>query len=85
MVTPWFYLMFVAILGAIPAYMAVDGKGPTASAESSDAEDDESTDSSTLLLPDDSAIASDSEDEDFQPSSKGKSQQSYGTMNGERN
>lgn len=85
MVTPWFYLMFVAILGAIPAYMAVDGKGPTASAESSDAEDDESTDSSTLLLPDDSAIASDSEDEDFEPSSKGKSQQSYGTMNGERN
>lgn len=85
MVTPWFYLMFVAILGAIPAYMAVDGKGPTASAESSDAEDDESTDSSTLLLPEDSAIASDSEDEDFEPSSKGKSQQSYGTMNGERN
>ncbi|RSL89112.1 hypothetical protein CEP52_015011 [Fusarium oligoseptatum] len=85
MVTPWFYLMFVAILGAIPAYMAVDGKGPTASAESSDVEDDESTDSSTLLLPDDSAIASDSEDEDFEPSSKGKSQQSYGTMNGERN
>ncbi|KAM0440874.1 hypothetical protein ACHAPT_000176 [Fusarium lateritium] len=84
MVTPWFYLMFVAILGAVPAYMIVEGDGPTASAESSDTEDGESSDSSTLLLPDDSAIASDSEDEEFRPSSKGKSQQSYGTMGGSK-
>ncbi|KAJ3512924.1 hypothetical protein NM208_g15256 [Fusarium decemcellulare] len=85
-VTSWFFLTFMAILGAIPAYLVVEGAGPTASAENSDTEDGESTASdSTLLLPDDSAVVSDSDD-DYRPSSKGKSQQSsYGTMNDARN
>ncbi|KAM5355515.1 hypothetical protein ACJ41O_002161 [Fusarium nematophilum] len=81
-VTAWFYLMFWAILGAVPAYLIVEGDGPTASVDNSEDEDDESSASSTLLLPDDSAIASDSDDEDYQPLPKAKSQkQSYGTIN----
>ncbi|CAF3551489.1 hypothetical protein SNK03_001071 [Fusarium graminearum] len=89
-VTAWFFLMFVAILGAIPAYLAKDGAGPTASAstsaENSDTEDNEaSSSSSTLLLPENSAVASDSEDEE-QPLNKSRPvQQSYGTIKGGRN
>src|SRR6478735_2519980 len=74
-VTAWFFLMFVAILGAVPAYLVEEGAGPTASAstsaENSDTEDNEvSSSSSTLLLPEGSAVASDSEDE--QPLNKAR-------------
>jgi MFS family permease len=88
-VTAWFFLMFVAILGAIPAYLAKEGPGPTASAstsaENTDIEDNEaSSSSSTLLLPEDSAAVSDSED-DEQPLNKPRpEQQSYGTIQGGR-
>lgn len=84
-VTAWFFLMFIAILGAIPAYLVEDGAGPTASAstsaENSDTEDNEaSSSSSTLLLPEDSAVASDSED-DEQPLNKSRPKgQTYGTI-----
>ncbi|KAJ4271522.1 hypothetical protein NW762_000226 [Fusarium torreyae] len=87
-VTAWFFLMFVAILGAIPAYLVEEGEGPTASAaasaENSDTENDESeSSSSTLLLPEGSAIASDSDDENERPLSKIRSrEQCYGTING---
>lgn len=84
-ITAWFYLMFSAIVGAVPAFMIIEGEGPSTSvdnsdAEDDDAEDDESTASSTLLLPDDSAVASDSDDEDRQSST----QQSYGTISSRR-
>ncbi|KAF5019864.1 hypothetical protein F66182_8100 [Fusarium sp. NRRL 66182] len=90
-VTAWFFLMFVAIAGAIPAYLVEDGDGPTASAatsaENSDTEHSESpssSSSSTILLPEDSAIASGSEDEDERPLNKAGSlqEQGYGTMEG---
>lgn len=81
-VTAWFYLMFVAILGAIPAFMIVEGQGPSVPSDDSEVENDGSSTSSTLLLPDDSAIASDSEDENLEPSDGTKPQQkSYGTIN----
>ncbi|KAF4976636.1 hypothetical protein FZEAL_6729 [Fusarium zealandicum] len=84
-VSAWFYLTIAAILGAFPVYMIVEGQGPNASVDESDTEDGESSSSSTLLLPDDSALASGSEDESCRPSSKRSQQQSYGTINGERN
>ncbi|KAF5665985.1 tetracycline resistance TCR1 [Fusarium heterosporum] len=85
-VTAWFFLMFIAMLGAIPAYLVEDGDGPSASAatsaENSDSENEDLSSSSTLLLPEDSGIASDSED-DERPLSKTRSgEQSYGTMHG---
>ncbi|KAH7197263.1 major facilitator superfamily domain-containing protein [Fusarium flagelliforme] len=87
-VTAWFFLMFVAILGAVPAYLVEEGAGPTASAstsvENSDTEDNEvSSSSSTLLLPEGSAVASDSEDE--QPLNKARPEGTYGTIQGGRN
>lgn len=91
-VTAWFFLMFIAILGAIPAYLVEEGEGPSASvsssAENSDTENDQaSSSSSTILLPEDSAIASDSEEEEELPLTKTKSrsvEQSYGTMTGRK-
>ncbi|KAM0188543.1 hypothetical protein ACHAPI_010568 [Fusarium lateritium] len=87
-VTAWFFLMFIAILGAVPAYFVEDGAGPSAStatsAENSDSENDEgSSSSSTLLLPEGSAVASDSED-DERPLNKRSGEQSYGTIEGSR-
>ncbi|KAF4449139.1 hypothetical protein F53441_7535 [Fusarium austroafricanum] len=86
-ITAWFFLMFVAILGAIPSFFVEEGEGPSASisAENSDTENDlSSSSSSTILLPEDSAIASDSEDENERSLTKVKSrEQSYGTMSGE--
>ena len=86
-VTAWFFLMLVAILGAVPAYLVEEGAGPTASAstsaENSDTDDNEvSSSSSTLLLPEGSAVASDSEDE--QPLNKARPDGSYGTIQGRK-
>ncbi|KAF5971829.1 hypothetical protein FBULB1_9014 [Fusarium bulbicola] len=91
-VTAWFFLMFIAILGAIPAYLVEEGEGPSASAsssaENSDTENDEaSSSSSTILLPEDSAIESEEEEEEELPLTKTKSrsvEQSYGTMTGRK-
>ncbi|RBR20473.1 hypothetical protein FVER53590_00694 [Fusarium verticillioides] len=93
-VTAWFFLMFIAILGAIPAYLVEEGEGPSASAsssaENSDTENDQaSSSSSTILLPEDSAITSDSDSdsEEELPLTKTKSrsvEQSYGTMTGRK-
>ena len=90
-VTSWFFLMFVAALGAIPAFMIVEGEGLSASVETSDSEDCDSLDDSETLLPDESAVdddfLSDDEDSDYDGvrSTKGKSQmRSYGTMHGTR-
>ncbi|KAM0344434.1 hypothetical protein ACHAPU_007618 [Fusarium lateritium] len=87
-VTAWFFLMFVAMLGAIPAYLVEDGDGPSASAatsaENSDSENEELSSSSTLLLPEDSGLASDSEDDERPLSQTRSGEQSYGTMHGSR-
>jgi MFS family permease len=95
-VAAWFFLMFIAILGAIPAYLVEEGEGPSASAlssaENSDTENDQaSSSSSTKLLPEDSAITSDSDSdsdsEEELPLTKTKSrsvEQSYGTMTGRK-
>ncbi|KAH7155409.1 major facilitator superfamily domain-containing protein [Dactylonectria estremocensis] len=73
-VASWFYLTAFAIAGAIPVFLIVEGDGPTASAESSDAEDSDSSASGTLLL-DGSVVLDDSETED-----EGLPSQGYGTM-----
>lgn len=93
-VTAWFFLMFIAILGTIPAYLVEEGEGPSASAsasssaENSDTENDQaSSSSSTILLPEDSAIGSEDEEEEELPLTKTKSrsvEQSYGTMSGRK-
>ncbi|KAF4493362.1 tetracycline resistance TCR1 [Fusarium agapanthi] len=91
-VTAWFFLMLIAILGAIPAYLVEEGEGPSASAsssaENSDTENDQaSSSSSTILLPEDSAIESEEEEEEELPLTKTKSrsvEQSYGTMTGRK-
>lgn len=91
-VTAWFFLMFIAILGTIPAYLVEEGEGPSASAsssaENSDTENDQaSSSSSTILLPEDSAIESEEEEEEELPLTKTKSrsvEQSYGTMSGRK-
>jgi hypothetical protein len=44
-VTAWFFLASVALVGAIPVFMIVEGEGPTASVENSDAEDSDAEDS----------------------------------------
>ncbi|KAF7553603.1 hypothetical protein G7Z17_g3499 [Cylindrodendrum hubeiense] len=77
-VAPWFYLMAFALMGAVPVFLIVEGGGPTASVESSDAEDSDSS-ASTSLLTDNSAILDDSdcEGESLQPPS-------YGTMKSTR-
>lgn len=61
-VTAYFYLMAFAIIGAIPPFLIVEGEGPSASADSSDQEDDEAIGDESVFLPDESAIDSDSDE-----------------------
>ncbi|KAG5995277.1 hypothetical protein E4U43_003050 [Claviceps pusilla] len=49
-VTAYFFLAFMALLGGIPLLWIVEGDGPAAWAESSDGEDNETLVSSTMLL-----------------------------------
>lgn len=81
-VAPWLYLSAVALIGAIPAFMIVEGDGPSASLDVSDSEDDTLA-SSSLLLPNESAISDDSDDErsedDGLSRTKGKGR-NYGTI-----
>ncbi|KHN96816.1 Major Facilitator Superfamily protein [Metarhizium album ARSEF 1941] len=55
-VTAYFFLAAMAVLGAIPVFWVVEGNGPTASAEDSDAEDNETLVNSSRVLADESAI-----------------------------
>ncbi|KAG9256063.1 major facilitator superfamily domain-containing protein [Emericellopsis atlantica] len=52
---PYAFLSFIALLGAIPVFMAVEGDGPSATPDESDAED---------VLPNESAIVEEEEDSD---------------------
>lgn len=49
MVTAYFFLALIAFIGAIPAFMIVEGDGPSASSEASDEEDSEAMEDSALL------------------------------------
>ena len=81
---PWVYLTVVAMIGAIPAFLIVEGEGPSASLESSDSEDNDTLADSSLLLPNDSAIGDDDdphdESSDDDGLSKKRGRRSYGTM-----
>lgn len=65
-VAAWFFLALVALIGAIPVFMIVEGAGPTASVENSDNEDSDSIDDSGIFLPNESAVVDD-EDEQSSP------------------
>ncbi|KAF7560917.1 hypothetical protein G7046_g3222 [Stylonectria norvegica] len=86
LVAPWFFLMTFAFLGAIPAHMIEEGDGPSVSVESSDNEESDFLEDSGIILPDDSAMVEDSDDEETvyngsQASSSGKGKTvSYGTI-----
>ncbi|KAH6990716.1 major facilitator superfamily domain-containing protein [Ilyonectria sp. MPI-CAGE-AT-0026] len=77
-VASWFYLTAFAIMGAVPVFLIVEGDGPSASVESSDAEDSDSSASTSLLI-DGSAVLDDSDSE-----CDGLQPKGYGTMKGRR-
>lgn len=60
---PYAFLAVVALIGAIPVFMIVEGDGPTETPEESDAEDDGRSER-TLVLPNDSAIAEEDDERD---------------------
>lgn len=43
-IAPWWFLMVIASIGAIPAFFIVDGAGPTRSLESDDEDEDDTED-----------------------------------------
>jgi len=64
-VVPFAFLALVALLGAIPVFMIVEGEGPSATPDESEAEDnDSSLRDSGVLLPNESAIVEESDDDD---------------------
>ncbi len=63
-ITAYYLLGFVAILGAVPAFMIVEGQGPTASVENSDSDgEEEDMDDSAVFLPNESAVEDEFEDD----------------------
>ena len=67
-VTAYYFLAFIAVCGAIPVFFVVEGDGPTATAENSDDERDDSQRSGSVLLSDtyEDAI-DDTSDEESEP------------------
>lgn len=53
---PYAFLALVALLGAIPVFMIVEGDGPSASPDDSDAEDSDVLADSAVIIPNESAI-----------------------------
>ncbi|GAB0137861.1 hypothetical protein EsDP_00006114 [Epichloe bromicola] len=62
-VTAYFFLALMAILGAIPVFWVVEGDGATASMDSSDAEDNETLIGGSLLVDENAVEGSDDEGE----------------------
>lgn len=62
---PFAFLAFIAALGAIPVFMIVEGDGPSATPDQSDGEGDDSDTmvESATLLPNESAIEEESDEE----------------------
>lgn len=65
-VTAYFFLALMAVLGAIPVFWVVEGDGPTASMESSDTEDNETLIGSNLLV-DENAVEDSGDDGESEP------------------
>jgi hypothetical protein len=90
-VSPWFFLAFVALIGSISVFMIVEGDGPSVSVENSDAEDsetavgsdadDDEADDRTGLLRRDSTLAN---SEGGREPLLGDSNHSYSTMSNRR-
>ena len=55
---PYAFLAVIALIGAIPVFMIVEGDGPTATPDESDAED-EGSDASTVVLAEESPFEDD--------------------------
>jgi hypothetical protein len=72
-ITAYYLLGFMAILGAIPAFMIVEGPGLTASVENSDSDREEDMDDSAVFLPNESAVEDDFEDDDYHDGDSGAS------------
>ena len=53
---PYAFLAVIALIGAIPVYMIVEGDGPSASPDDSDGEDSDALADSAVILPNESAI-----------------------------
>ena len=86
-VLPFAFLGFIALLGAIPVYMIVDGDGPSAATPESispDLSEDESPRETTALLRGDTAVADDYDDLLDQPSKQQTldKPRNYGTSSG---
>lgn len=62
-IAPYTFLAVVSLIGAIPAFMIVEGDGPTAPPDDSESSDsDDMEESTATLLPDESAIEDDDDD-----------------------
>ncbi|KAK2590126.1 hypothetical protein QQS21_012194 [Conoideocrella luteorostrata] len=72
-VTAYFFLAFVAVLGAIPVFWVVEGDGPAASVDTSDAED-ETLVGSSLLIRENAIDDSDDNDDNDDNDESGESQ-----------
>lgn len=89
-VSAYFFLGVVALIGAIPGFMIVEGDGPTAghasnaSAEGSGDEDSGSMQDSGVLLPNESAVGSsdDEDDGETRPLLEGPSGTKYRSITG---
>lgn len=78
----YWFLGLVAVLGAIPVYLIVEGEGPTASTDSSDSEDADSVADSSLVSVNGIAVpeeaVADDEDVDGPAAPLMRSQNGYG-------
>ncbi|EFZ03578.2 major facilitator superfamily transporter [Metarhizium robertsii ARSEF 23] len=66
-VTAYFFLAVIAVLGAIPVFWVVEGNGPTASVENSDTEENETPLSSRILVDESAIDDSDVESHESEP------------------
>ncbi|KAG8422331.1 hypothetical protein J3459_010482 [Metarhizium acridum] len=66
-VTAYFFLAVMAVLGAIPVFWVVEGNGPTASVENSDTEDNGTPVSSRILVDESAIDDSDVESHESEP------------------
>lgn len=66
-VTAYFFLAVIAVLGAIPVFWVVEGNGPTASVENSDTEENETPVSSRILVDESAIDDSDVESHESEP------------------
>ncbi|OAQ66851.1 MFS transporter [Pochonia chlamydosporia 170] len=66
-VTAYFFLALIAVLGAIPVFWVVEGDGPTASVENSDTEDNETLVGSHVFVDESAIDDSDDDSQETQP------------------